>query len=130
MRAIAAFAVGTMAAQEEFVAKKTDESEAITEQIFDHLVSLAAFELDEEQAKYLRGELNHQLRAIRELEAIPIEDDVPITSHGVPYTEQSRPELRQDQIVPCQEAEDILKQAPEVQNRYIVVPDLPKLELE
>ena len=63
---------------------REDESVEITRRVFDHLVALAAFELEHEEAEYLRGELNEQLRAIRELEAIPVEEDVPITSHGGP----------------------------------------------
>jgi aspartyl/glutamyl-tRNA(Asn/Gln) amidotransferase C subunit len=47
----------------------------------------------------------------------------------VPYTEPIRPELREDVIDPCKEADEILAQAPEVQDRYIVVPDIPSEEL-
>jgi len=44
--------------------------EEITREIFDYLVDLAALEMDDEEAVYLRNELNNQLDAIRELEAI------------------------------------------------------------
>ena len=105
-------------------------AEEITREIFDHLVDLAAWALDEEEAEYLRAELNNQLQAIYELESIELEDSVEITSHGVPYTETTRPALRIDVIDPCKEADDILDQAAEVRDRYIVVPDIPAEELE
>ena len=102
----------------------------ITEDIFNHLVELAAFELDDEQATYLRQELNSQLKAIRELEAIEIDEDIPITSHGVPYTPEISLPLRDDTIDPCKEAGEIVNQAPEIEDRYIIVPDIPHEELE
>ncbi len=105
--------------------------DTISAAIFQHLVGLAALELDEEEATYLRRELNNQLRSIRELEAIQVEDSVPITSHGVPYSSGTRPPLRADEARPSTEADDdILAQAPEVENRYIVVPDIPSETLE
>ncbi|NIM93118.1 MAG: hypothetical protein GTO18_05335 [Anaerolineales bacterium] len=104
--------------------------EELTRKIFDHLVDLAALEMDEEEAEYLRGELNGQLKAIHELEAIEVGSEIPITSHGVPYTDALRAAVRTDEILPCKEADDILDQAPEVYERYIVVPDLPTEELE
>jgi aspartyl-tRNA(Asn)/glutamyl-tRNA(Gln) amidotransferase subunit C len=106
------------------------EQGEITEDIFNHLVELAAFELEEQEAEYLRRELNGQLKAIRELEAIEIGAEVPITSHGVPYSIAISQPLRQDKIEASKDADDILKQAPEVEDRYIVVPDIPREELE
>jgi Asp-tRNA(Asn)/Glu-tRNA(Gln) amidotransferase C subunit len=38
--------------------------------------------------------------------------------------------LRSDQSETCPLADDILAQAPEVDERYIVVPDIPHEELE
>jgi len=97
---------------------------------FNHLVQLAALELDEAQAEYLRRELNNQLRAIHELEAIPLDADVPITSHGVPYTPEISPPLREDVWQPYPDAADILAQAPQVEERHVVVPDIPHTTLE
>ncbi|KPK94606.1 MAG: hypothetical protein AMJ88_03470 [Anaerolineae bacterium SM23_ 63] len=94
------------------------------------MVRLAAFELEVDEAAYLRDELNSQLKSIRELEAIEVDEVIPITSHGVPYTEAISLPLREDEIEPCEEADDILKQAPEVDDRYIVSPDIPHEELE
>jgi aspartyl-tRNA(Asn)/glutamyl-tRNA(Gln) amidotransferase subunit C len=105
-------------------------NEAITPEIFAHLVDLAALELEAEEAEYLRGQLNGQLTAVRELEAIQAGEDIPITSHGVPYTPATSPELRADVAVVCPEAQAILDQAPETDGRYIVVPDIPATELE
>ncbi|MEJ2011665.1 MAG: aspartyl/glutamyl-tRNA amidotransferase subunit C [Anaerolineales bacterium] len=110
----------------------TDDNQEgkITPSIFAHLTQLAAFDLDPEEAEYLRRELNQQMRAIRELEAIELDEHLPITSHGVPYTPETSPSLRPDQSEPCPLADDILKQAPEVEERYIVVPDIPHEDLE
>lgn len=102
---------------------------AITPEVFAHLVELAQFELDEEEAKYLRRELNGQLRAIRQLSAIEVDEDVPITSHGVPYASALRPPLRGDEPRPSELADDILAGAPETDDRYLVVPDIPHEEL-
>jgi aspartyl-tRNA(Asn)/glutamyl-tRNA(Gln) amidotransferase subunit C len=104
-------------------------AEPITPEIFEHLVELAALALDEEEASYLRSELNGQLKAIHELESIDVPDDVPITSHGVPYSEAISAPLREDIINPCKEADDILAQAPEVEDRLFVVPDIPHEDL-
>lgn len=105
-------------------------SDAIDRPTFDHLVTLAALEMDEEQAEYLRRELNHQLEAIRQLEAIPLTDDIPITSHGVPFTGEISPPLREDQWLPYEDPAAIIGQAPEVEGGSYVVPDIPHTTLE
>ncbi|MCL4559768.1 MAG: aspartyl/glutamyl-tRNA amidotransferase subunit C [Chloroflexi bacterium] len=105
-------------------------SESITPEIFDHLVSLAALELSPDEAEYLRGQLNAQLTAIRELVAIPIDESAAITSHGIPYPPQISPALRKDAWQPCENPEEILEQAPQVEEGYIIVPEIPHTELE
>jgi aspartyl-tRNA(Asn)/glutamyl-tRNA(Gln) amidotransferase subunit C len=105
----------------------TDE---ITREIFDHMVRLAALELDEDEAEYLRRELNNQLKAIHELEAIPIKEATPLTSHGIPYTPESMPPTRTDEWSPFPDPEKILDQAPEIEDRYIIVPEIRHTELE
>ncbi|WP_299026771.1 aspartyl/glutamyl-tRNA amidotransferase subunit C [uncultured Thermanaerothrix sp.] len=105
-------------------------AETITPETFDHLVRLAALELDEAQAEYLRRELNRQLSAIHELEAIPLDDSVPITSHGVPYPPEICPPLREDAWQPFPDVAEILDQAPQVEEGYVVVPDIPHTTLE
>lgn len=103
--------------------------ESITVETFAHLVDLAALELDADEAEYLRAELNGQLEAIRELEAIQVGEDIPITSHGVRYTREISPALREDEIEVCEEADDIVAQAPQIEDRYLVVPDIPQEQL-
>lgn len=103
--------------------------EEITPELFEHLVRLAALELSPQEAEYLRRELNNQLKAIHELEAIPLEADTPVTSHGVPYTAEIAPSIREDEWQPYPEANEILAQAPETEERYIVVPDIPHTEI-
>ena len=109
---------------------KPNEGEEITVDIFNHLVQLAAFELEVDETSYLRSELNSQLKSIHELKAIEVDDQIPITSHGVPYTAAMSLPLREDQIEPCEAADDILEQAPEVDDRFIIVPDIPHEALE
>ncbi len=105
----------------------TDE---ITPELFEHLVDLAAFAFDPNEAEYLRRELNNQLRAIHQLESISLDPDVPLASHGIPYTSQSSPPLREDKWVECDNPEEILAQAPQVGDGYIIVPDTPPTKLD
>ena len=105
-------------------------SDPITPEVFGHLVALAALELGPDEAEYLRRELNNQLKAIHELEAIPISPDTPLASHGVPYTAQISPGLRPDRWIPWEDAEAILEQAPEIEENSIVVPDIPHTQLD
>lgn len=101
----------------------------IDRDLFEHLVELAALALDEQEATYLRRELNNQLKAIDELEAIPLDSEVPPASHGVPYPPDIRPPVREDEWVPHPDPDAILEQAPETEGRYVVVPDIPHKEL-
>ncbi len=107
----------------------SESDSPITPSVFDHLVELAQFELSEQEASYLRRELNGQLRAIRQLEAIEVDEDVPITSHGVPYPAEIRPEVRGDVARKSELADEILSGGPETEDRYFVVPDIPHEEL-
>ena len=66
-------------------------NDEISREIFEHLVELAALELDPKETEYLRGQLNNQLKAIHELEAIPLDAETPIASHGVPYPPEVSP---------------------------------------
>lgn len=102
----------------------------ITSDLFKHLVALAALELSEEEAEYLRRELNNQMKAIEELEAIPLSEETPITSHGVPYSPQITPESRPDEWIACPNPEEIIAQAPVAKDGYVIVPDIPHTELE
>ena len=107
-----------------------NEKQPITQDLFDHLVGLASLELSKEEAEYLRQELNNQLKSIDELEAIPLSNKTTITTHGVPYTQQITPDARDDEWQACPNPEEILAQAPEVRDGYVVVPDIPHTDLE
>lgn len=106
------------------------EPDEIDPQLFDHLLLLAALEFSPQEGEYLRRELNRQLQAIHELEAIPLTDDLAITSHGVPFTPEISSPLREDRWVAYPAPEEIIAQAPEVEERYVIVPDIPHTELE
>jgi len=106
------------------------QKQPITPDLFDHLVTLASLELSQEESEYLRQQLNNQMKAIDELEAIPLSDETAITTHGVPYTPQITPAIRDDQWQACPNPEEILAQAPEVRDGYVVVPDIPHIDLE
>ncbi len=102
----------------------------ITPELFDHLVELAALELSPDQAEYLRQQLNNQLKALEELVAVPLEAGIPPALHGVTYPPDIRPPIRGDEWLPNPHVETILNQAPEREERYIVVPDIPHQDLE
>jgi len=105
-------------------------SEEINPELFEHLVELAAFAFDPKEVEYLRRELNNQLNAIHQLEAVPLDQDVPLATHGVPYTTQTSPSLREDEWQPFEDPDEILAQAPQVEDRYFIVPDIPHTELD
>jgi aspartyl-tRNA(Asn)/glutamyl-tRNA(Gln) amidotransferase subunit C len=104
--------------------------DAITPELFNHLVQLAALELSPDEGEYLRRQLNNQLKAIDELTAIPLDPATPIATHGVPYTPASTPALRADEWRPHPHPEDILAQSPETDEGYIIVPDIAHTELK
>ena len=75
-------------------------------------------------------ELNNQLVSIRELAAIPLDDDVEPAARGVAYTADSTPDIRADVATGSKDADAILAQAPQVEERYIVVPEIPREVLD
>ena len=105
-------------------------SDSISPEVFNHLVQLAALEFDQAEAEYLRRQLNNQLKAINELEAIPLDEALPATTHGVPYSPEITPPIRLDEWIACPNPEEILAQAPQVEERYVIVPDIPHTELD
>ncbi len=105
-------------------------TDRIDPQTFAHLVELAALELDETQAEYLRRELNAQLSAIHELEAIPWRMTCRSPRTGVPYTPQISQPPRADVWQPYPDPEEIIAQAPQSEEGYVVVPDIPHTTLE
>jgi len=101
----------------------------ITPELFAQLAELAALELTPEESEYLRRELNGELKAIHELERLPIPDDAPSAAHGITFAPELRPSLRPDEARPDSAAEAILRQAPETDEGYFVVPDIPHTDL-
>lgn len=99
--------------------------EKISPELFEHLVDLAAIALDHTQSEYLRSELNKQLNVIEELKAIPIDESIPLASHGVVISALNMPALRCDEIIPSTHAEGIVDEAPENEDGYFVVPEIP-----
>jgi Asp-tRNA(Asn)/Glu-tRNA(Gln) amidotransferase C subunit len=59
-----------------------------------------------------------------------LDDEIVVTSHGVPYTAATSPLPREDVWQPYPAPEEILAQAPETEDGYIVVPDIPHTTLE
>ncbi len=102
----------------------------ISRETFDHLVDLAAFELKPEEAEYLRQQMNNQLKVIHELAAIPLDENLPLTTYGVPFTPEISAALRPDEWHPFDNAAGILAQTPQRDENYIVVPDIPHTTLE
>lgn len=103
--------------------------EKISREVFDHMVELAALELNEKEAEYLRQELNNQLAAIDELDAIPIAATIQAAAHGISYSPDISQGLREDQIIAYPEPQTILEIAPETEDGYFVVPDIPLEDL-
>jgi aspartyl/glutamyl-tRNA(Asn/Gln) amidotransferase C subunit len=102
----------------------------ISPELFAHLVELAALELGADEGEYLRKQLNGQLKAIHELERVPVPVEVPPAAHGVPFLPAIRPALRAD-TANCDPAlaARILAQAPESDEGYFVVPEIPHIDL-
>jgi aspartyl/glutamyl-tRNA(Asn/Gln) amidotransferase C subunit len=105
-------------------------ADEITPELFERLAELAALELAPEESEYLRRQLNSQLKAIDELVRIPVAADVPPATHGITYTSNLRPALRAD--APDRDpalAARILAQAPESDEGYFVVPEIPHTQI-
>lgn len=95
--------------------------EHINEELFAHLVELAQLELEPEEAEYLRGELNHQLAALKELAQIPLPEDSQPSTWGLqPQTAGPRP----DAVNAYADPGRLIALAPEQEDGYIAVPDL------
>ena len=104
--------------------------EHISPQLFEKLVDLAAIALDPSESEYLRSELNNQLTAIKELMAIELDETLTPALHGVPFEGPDRQPLREDVASPYTNPGDIVSQAPQSEDNYIVVPDIPHSELD
>ena len=104
-------------------------SEQITPEIFNHLVELAALELNPQEAEYLRKQLNNQLTAIDDLSQVPLDPETQIASHGVPYSPATSALLRLDEWHPHPDPAKLLVGAPETADGYIVVPEIPHQDI-
>jgi aspartyl-tRNA(Asn)/glutamyl-tRNA(Gln) amidotransferase subunit C len=105
-------------------------AEKISPEDFQRLADLASLELPADEAEYLRKELNNQMVSIEVLESIPIEKETNIAAHGLPYTDINSPQPRADETKKDPHRQAILDQAPEVEDGYIVVPDISHEELD
>jgi aspartyl-tRNA(Asn)/glutamyl-tRNA(Gln) amidotransferase subunit C len=98
-------------------------------ELFKHLVKLAALELDENESEYLRQQLNYQMKSIEELQAIPVDSITPPAAHGIPYSVEISQALRADEWTTACAPDEIIEQAPETEEGYIVVPEIPHTEV-
>ncbi len=105
-------------------------TERISREDFQKLADLASLELPEGEAEYLRQELNNQMISIEVLESIPIDAETGSAAHGLPYSELNSPPPRPDETWQDPHRDEILAQAPELEEGYIVVPDIALEELE
>jgi len=105
-------------------------TERISKEDFQKLADLASLELPTQEAEYLRQELNNQMISIEVLESIPIDAETGLAAHGLPYSELNSPQPRPDETLLDPHREEILAQAPELEDGYIVVPDITQEELE
>ena len=74
-------------------------------------------------------QMNNQLRAMKELGAIKVESSLPLEPHGIPYPEANSPKRRMDNWLAYPSPEKLLSQAPEVDEGYIIVPEIPHKDL-
>lgn len=105
-------------------------TDKISPEDFKRLADLASLELPEDEAEYLRKELNNQMLSIEVLESIPIDAETGTAAHGIPYDELNSAIPREDVSSQDPNRDEILKQAPELEDGYIVVPDISQEELD
>ena len=68
--------------------------------------------------------------SVEVLESIPVDAETVSAVHGIPYNKVNSPLLREDITKLDPRREEILKQAPELEDGYIVVPDISYQELD
>jgi len=101
----------------------------IDPETFSHLIELASFEFEPDQADYLLDQLNRQLKTIDDLAAVPIDESLPIEIHGVPYPAENNQGLRGDKSSPFSDRDFLTTQFPQFEDGYVIVPDIPHQEL-
>ena len=104
--------------------------EEISLDLFAHLVDLAALELAPEETDYLRRQMNNQLKAIKELASIPLDSEIEVTPHGIAYSPEISAKRRNDEWSAYPDPGLLLKQSPEIENDYIIVPEIPHKDLD
>lgn len=97
----------------------------IDDTLFQNLMQTAALKLSAEEAALLKKELNNRMKIIRQLDSVPLPEEIEPVIHGNPYPPQIRCELREDICAPFDNASEITTQAPAVLDGYIVSPDVP-----
>ncbi len=83
----------------------------------DHVARLARLDLGEEERERMRAELTQILEHAEKIQALDL-DGVPPTSHSVSIRNAMRP----DEVTPSLAPEDVLANAPEVEDGRIKVP--------
>ena len=82
-----------------------------------HVAKLARLHLSEEELATFTGQLDAVLDHAADVEALDL-DHVPPTSHPYPLTNV----LRDDVVVPSLDRDEVLAQAPEVEDHQFKVP--------
>ncbi len=104
-------------------------TQLITPEILTHLARFAAFSFSIEETEYLCDQLNNQLRSVRELEEISLEESLASPLYGLTFTPEMSSKPRLDTWQPFSKTLEILAQAPEVEDDYFVVPEVTHTEL-
>lgn len=89
----------------------------LTTQEVAHVARLARLAIPTERLEDLRGELSSVLGHVTRLKAIPVEGVEPMTT---PFELVNR--LDPDEPGPCMDIQDLLRNAPAVEGRYLAVP--------
>ena len=85
----------------------------------EHIALLARIGLSEEEVERFRKELSSILAYFSRLQEVNTED-VPPTSHVIPLSNV----MREDKIAPSLPPEEVLSNAPEVEEGFIKVPPI------
>ncbi|WP_369056088.1 MULTISPECIES: Asp-tRNA(Asn)/Glu-tRNA(Gln) amidotransferase subunit GatC [Kineococcus] len=92
---------------------------AITRSEVEHLARLARIDMSDEELDRLAGQLGAVLDAVAQVSAVAT-DDVPATSHPVPLTNVTRPDV----VRPGLSAEEALAMAPAAEDGRFRVPQI------
>ena len=89
----------------------------------DHVARLARLELTEDEKARLREQLGVILQAAAKVSEVAT-DDVPATAYAIPRSNVLRP----DEITPSLTVEEVLSNAPEVEDDRFKVPRVVEVE--